>query len=172
MNYLSEIIVNLTADGYQVAFSKGKVKGCLKVELQIPELPDRLRLTVTQEVSFEAVERVSFDVLKYTLEGMKNKMNWTDIQEKYPKAYDILVNSKYYDGCIGPWHQRRLYDFFDEKGIYCYPDPCVCHTPPLWGYCIMQSEKELIISESDPKTRNEMETNLFGEAFRILESTQ
>ena len=74
MNGLSEIITDLVYHGYKITFNRGKNKGCLKVELLRPELPDHLKLTVTREVSFEAVELVNFDLLKYSLEGMKKKI--------------------------------------------------------------------------------------------------
>lgn len=75
MNELSKIIANLIDHGYQITFNRGKIKGCLKVELQRPELPDHLKLTVTREVSFEAVELANLDLLKYALTSMKKTID-------------------------------------------------------------------------------------------------
>lgn len=74
MNGLSEIITDLVDHGYKITFTRGKNKGCLKVELQRPELPDHLKLIVNQEVLVQVTEIVNLDFLKYVLEGMKKKI--------------------------------------------------------------------------------------------------
>ena len=41
-------------------------------------------------------------------------MNWREIQKKYPKAFDILIDWR----MLSTVGMRDLYDFFDGEGIY------------------------------------------------------
>lgn len=61
-----------------------------------------------------------------------------------------------------------LYDFFDEQGIYIYLDPCSCHSPPLWNWCIIQHDKELFIAFKEHKNRLKAEQAAFTKAFELL----
>ena len=77
-------------------------------------------------------------------------MNWEEIKEKYPKAYN-----KSQPVSNGRWF-RYLYDFFDENGIYIE----LVRVCDFWYYlgCLKAHD-----------TRTEAEEGAFIEAFKMLE---
>ena len=92
-------------------------------------------------------------------------MNWTEIKEKYPKAWNVLLNSKHYH--YG--NSRCLYDFFDEQGIYVG----IISSPNRYACTIFISASGEKMSQSKDieigSTRSEAETAAFTKAFEILE---
>jgi len=112
-------------------------------------------------------------------------MNWKEIKEKYPKAYQEweLWGDQH---CIKdipdinyrwpeiPCTLRRLYDFFDDHLIF-------IHTCTgggfgivyIWDWyihnCINKAEDEDFESTESYKSRAESESESFIQAFEILE---
>lgn len=107
-------------------------------------------------------------------------MNWKEIQDKYPKVYN-LIDQHY--GCsrmgdiYGPRHpvQRELYDFFDDQALQISIGPPVGDTPSLcfWDYDIVipEAEQKAYLMDGDYgyKNRVEAEEAAFTRAFELLE---
>ena len=91
-------------------------------------------------------------------------MNWNEIKEKYPKAFENLFESGMYhfDG-----HPRDLYDFFDSQGIYI---DVTCNKA-YFGCDILNANGEyLSVQRQNSTTRTEAEEKSFEKAFEILEN--
>lgn len=114
-------------------------------------------------------------------------MNWKEIKEKYPKAFDLWEDYswwfQYWDDKahhiegIGVEHNdiRGLYDFFDEKKIYIELSIDYEEEPKhklLVGYEVLSPidfSHDTGIREH--ATRAEAESEAFTKAFEILELT-
>jgi hypothetical protein len=122
-------------------------------------------------------------------------MNWEEIADKYPKAFELLCNSlgvldEYYSELLeeyrtkfnqfideisspeGSWDDRKLFDFFDENGIVIIGgilfdafDARECE----WDYEIYQTKEDYVESGKGFKSRKESESAAFTKAFEILE---
>jgi hypothetical protein len=100
-------------------------------------------------------------------------MNWKQIKEKYPKAFDKYIDWCHAEDCPSidcySHNDRDAYDFFDEQGIY-----ITVNTESYFGgwiYYIEDKEHQIIGDDGyyDYKTRTEAEEKAFEEAFEILE---
>jgi len=91
-------------------------------------------------------------------------MNWKEIKQKYPEAWEEFLDSKHFDRL----EPRRLYDFFDEYGIHVGIDKRL-----PWSYWIETDEDEFGEHEyyeyGNYDTRTKCEAEAFEKAFRILE---
>jgi len=118
-------------------------------------------------------------------------MNWKQIQKKHPKAFNKLiewlncsVEVKIEDNELVtyvpaiPGHvvmrkdvmsMRRLYDFFDERGIYIDIDCESVIVGDHWEFTIDQKGKGHEGNEELYSTRKQAETAAFTKAFEILE---
>ena len=102
-------------------------------------------------------------------------MNWKEISEKYPKAFNKSQNERT-TIVISPL--RDLYDFFDEQGIYGWVSPEIQHTRMIsenphycvdeWGYDIQDDSFELAVG-SGFESRPKAEAVMFEKEFEILE---
>jgi len=103
-------------------------------------------------------------------------MNWKKVKEKYPKAWEKLCVDRGKEVAVklnfASKNIRFLYDFFDEQDILIYLDPCACHSPSLWNYCILRHEEEYFNGFTEEKTRIDVETIAFTKAFELLENQQ
>ncbi len=108
-------------------------------------------------------------------------MNWKKIKEDHPKAYkklekhfnngmsmDSILNGTGWNSFCTFGDLRDLYDFFDSQGIYVYLDPCGCHNPPIWNYCILITIDEKFLVNKEELTRTEAEKAAFEAAFKLL----
>ena len=94
-------------------------------------------------------------------------MNWNEIKEKYPKAFENLFESGMYhfDG-----HPRDLYDFFDERGIYVDVRPFY-YDQLFFITGILTFVTDVAIDWTEKAdTRTEAEEKAFEKAFEILEN--
>lgn len=99
--------------------------------------------------------------------------NWIEIKEKYPKAFNVLLEGEDLDsnstfGMYDPetdweYNIRQLYTFFDEHNLECFIIPGEAayeKVPFIFGH--YKGEKYL--------NREEAEEELFTRAFGILET--
>jgi len=99
-------------------------------------------------------------------------MNWTEIKEKYPKAYDKYIDWCHAEDCpSSKCYQhtgRDLYDFFDSQEIYvCIEYRYGTASLPRWYWMVKQDNAA---NEQDSsQTRTEAEEKAFEKAFEILE---
>lgn len=111
-------------------------------------------------------------------------MNWKEIKEKNPKAWELFDDSEYYG-----WHkngnklsvkannaaQRVLYDFFDEQGLiielFSNQESSLPRRFEEYSYEIINLHGVDCMSPGyyDLKTRIEAETAAFSKAFELLE---
>jgi hypothetical protein len=99
-------------------------------------------------------------------------MNWELVREKYPKAWQKLRDWDFKRPAIN--HPRRLYDFFDEQGIYINISR---YFQPLGSYiewvAIIDTEDDFRVAYLNKRggypTRTEAEEKAFEKAFEILE---
>ena len=108
-------------------------------------------------------------------------MNWKEIKQKYPKAYNILYQ-KYLNNPeswnmsgmdLGKWELRDLYDFFDEQGLRIFIKQGTMDTYLDFDIenRIKDFEKESVLSwEQQKADRQEIEIIAFTKAFEILEN--
>jgi len=103
-------------------------------------------------------------------------MNYKEIKEKYPKAWqklikftrcdtienNTLVYSNEYNYDYEEFNERDLYDFFDENRIEVYPH--------FSGVTIHHLDKFITDEITTKGTRKEKENRGFECAFEILES--
>jgi len=113
-------------------------------------------------------------------------MNYKEISEKYPKAYNLLVKNREsvygieYQG-DGWYHTRDLYDFFDENEIWISIELEVQYTreededgnnphyvPEGFYYTIHNNSYHLGTGGEFP-TRTEAEEAAFTKALSLLE---
>lgn len=95
-------------------------------------------------------------------------MNWKQIKEKYPKAFKMLF--KWANVPCGLGNIRRLYDFFDEQGIYISTDSNNLGDRITFSYIIPDYSTGQSKVEYDFGTRMAAETAAFTEAFKILDN--
>ena len=105
-------------------------------------------------------------------------MDWTKIQENFPKAFekwydhsgfdktnmpvaDIIADSDYTNAL---YNFRELYDFFDRQRIKI----SLSYYDKGFAFDITVNERTQCFDE-DYKTRTEAETEAFEKAFQILE---
>jgi len=118
-------------------------------------------------------------------------MNWKQIKKDTPKAFEKLI--KWLDCTVEvkiegedlvsytpalPTHHilnkeimplRRLFDFFDEQGIYIYIHPSIMPTlAKNCTYSILQDD-EYSMSSTYTEKRKATENTAFTKAFEILE---
>ena len=88
-------------------------------------------------------------------------MDFNKIKTDYPRTYKIWKGSEYYD----LKNERRLYDFFDENGIYVIIDD-------IWEWYIKVDEygdgRYLYEAMGVCDSRTECEEEAFEKAFEIL----
>ena len=111
-------------------------------------------------------------------------MNWKDIKEKYPKAWEklrvyhneaenigLIDHPDIWDSdSLDKWEIRHLYDFFDEHEIYVTVDIDTIITEVLrWRYFI-ETSGDVIIDSDLSLSRTEAEAVAFKKAFEILET--
>ena len=121
-------------------------------------------------------------------------MNWTEIKEKYPKAWDklfemfdegVLENEIVFDNepsyisdiirfekNVPLLFGRLLYDFFDEQGVYVEIFRAFSYTNKLqyWDWGVGNDDHfNAITGEVEEPTRTEAEGKAFEKAFKILE---
>ena len=99
-------------------------------------------------------------------------MNWNEIKEKYPKAYEKYAmwhNYKNPNRIIKKREcdDRDLYDFFDEQGL------CITVRPwnlrlDKWLYTIWNIDEDTTLIAHP--TRTEAEEKAFVKSFEILEA--
>ena len=110
-------------------------------------------------------------------------MNWTEIAEKYPKGAELLqdfidgtcympADSNYKDQWCGSYLRifvRKLYDFFDEQGIYVDVRPFY-YDQLFFITGILTFVTDVAIDWTEKAdTRTEAEEKAFEKAFEILE---
>lgn len=100
------------------------------------------------------------------------EFNWIEIKEKYPKAFNLLLEGEDLDSNSGfgmydpetdwEYNVRELYSFFDEHDIECFvvPGEMQYEKIPLI-FNTFRGEKYL--------DRHEAEEELFTKAFEVLE---
>lgn len=97
-------------------------------------------------------------------------MNWKELEDQFPKAWDKLEESNYplcYDGIENKPVVRDLYEFFDEQEIYIYPRPVVNYMQCRFYIC---DRTEIIGNGTEVfQNRKDMEEAAFTKAFEILE---
>ena len=112
-------------------------------------------------------------------------MNWKEIEEIYPKAWDKLCqfhnedeNSGFIDhpavwGMGGlemdKWEFRHLYDFFDNNNIFIAVYPLF--DVDLGSFCWDITNIDVCVNGTDPliKNRTMAEEQAFERAFELLE---
>ncbi len=90
-------------------------------------------------------------------------IDWKNIKEKYPKAYEKFIH-EWYHGYKDLINERDLYDFFDEQGINIL---ITCEFD--FGYEILDNRYE--VNQEVKKwfnSRQEAESEVFTKAFEIL----
>jgi len=101
-------------------------------------------------------------------------MNWAEIKEKYKKAWTMFAMNWGYMNPDGTFlereflinhYDRKLYDFFDEQGIYISIDHWPTENKPF-GLSITVGKP---IHEGGFNNRTEAEIAAFTKAFEILE---
>ena len=102
-------------------------------------------------------------------------MNWTEIKEKYPKAYDSLLEWEPIID-ISVWiyfKDRNLYDFFDEQELIIeigveYGKDCEDYWFE-WFINLKGTGGADYLGHKCYKSRSEAEQAAFTKAFEILE---
>lgn len=97
-------------------------------------------------------------------------MNYTQIEQDYPKAYGVFKQSKYYrvsDSGYLLFDDRDLYDFFDERELFIE----ISHTKREWSWIIFKGDDGLECFEYSTKRRTSAEACAFNAAFKLLEET-
>lgn len=105
-------------------------------------------------------------------------MNWNEIQDKYPKAWNICRQFQI-DNHFLAIGTRDLYDFFDEEGIYIEllidrtMEAKFCYSIYTYNkYDEIEWVNKLKQNYSDLEyTRKKAEIRAFLKAFEILENT-
>lgn len=105
-------------------------------------------------------------------------MNWQEIKEKYPKAFELLDESVdiFWEKDREANKCRFLYDFFDEQGISIIIEWSHSENPTIdidWYYEITNFELPAKIFEVNnvyAGTRTMAEEQAFLKAFEILEN--
>ena len=95
-------------------------------------------------------------------------MNWTNIREQYPKAYEKF-SEKFMAFELCSTELRMLFDFFDEQGIYIAVDHDLEFDNMWWWYINRTDEICEANDNEEYKTRTLAETEAFTKAFEILE---
>lgn len=110
-----------------------------------------------------------------------DRMDYNSIRLKYKKAYKLLMAWR--GGIASPspnvktrWHDRLLYDFFDDNGIHAFVEPF--KNGGWYGKILKQDEDSLyeevcptIMSETtgEDYTRVQCEYVTFTKCFEILD---
>lgn len=97
-------------------------------------------------------------------------MNWDEIKQKYPKAYDNWITWNQVNYNTAPAKDAvyilmvgSLFQFFDEQGI-------LMGVNAVWETWLQTVEEDYEYYEFDGYTRQEAEQQAFTKAFEILEN--
>jgi len=120
-------------------------------------------------------ERWQIIIIRYLSENNKysNKLIKKLLNISYGNLNQILHYKRYKKIKVNTisWEELSgcLYKFFDIQDILVYLDPCGCHSPSLWNYCILQHDKDYFNGFTEEKSRVDVEKIAFTKAFELLE---
>ena len=91
-------------------------------------------------------------------------MNWTEIKEKYPKAYDKFREWFFLSSWYPVKKPRVLYDFFDGEELF-----IIIGRGGQEFFWMVDGFREILDDGGYRETRTEAEEQAFLRAFEILE---